>query len=394
MRELIGLWREELHPLWVARCRRIAGTLLPLAMLSGGPVDAVAHDERVSASEVRVSAHELVWTVDVGLIGLAKTVDLQANPVEITEAQLERVAGKIGAYLGKGLSVEINGRQFAPENGGLEPVYEPFLLTGEPYIGRVHQVFRFRSETGIERVRLGVMFFADLTREHRAVLRVQWLDRSRQFVRTGPSHVEMSYGGLNPSFWSTASEFLSWGAHHIFVGYDHIAFLLALLIAARRLRQMVVIVTSFTLAHSITLLLSALDVIRLEQALTEALIAASIVYISLENCFLREARFRWLLTFVFGLVHGLGFSSVLRERLNDVSGVWTPVLSFNLGVEMGQLLILGLVFPLLLRLRRAATDSQRERRQRLLVWAGSAPIFLLGAGWLVERLFRVGFMPL
>jgi cytochrome bd-type quinol oxidase subunit 1 len=100
------------------------------------------------------------------------------------------------------------------------------------------------------------------------------------------------------------------------------------------------------------------------------------------------------LTFVFGLVHGLGFSSVLRERLVDVSGILVPVLSFNVGVEVGQILILFAAFPVILWLRRGKDERIREQRQRRLVWVGSAPILLLGLGWLVERLLGMEFMPI
>src|SRR5262249_49091636 len=160
----------------------------------------------------------------------------------------------------------------------------------------------------------------------------------------------------------------------IFVGYDHIAFLLALLLAARRLRDMVRVVTSFTVAHSITLLLAALDVIRVPGAVTESLIAASIVYVAAENYFIAEGRYRWVLRFALGLVPGLGFSSVLRERLQDLSSILVPVVSFNLGVELGQISILLVVFPVLALIRRAPDDKTRERRQWWLVRVGSLPI--------------------
>src|SRR5437588_12053532 len=108
--------------------------------------------------------------------------------------------------------------------------------------------------------------------------------------------------------------------HDSFDVFDHIAFLMALLLAALRLGDMVRVVTSFTVAHSITLLLAAMNVIRLPGPVTESLIAASIVYVAAENFFIKDARHRWILTFAFGLVHGLGFSSVLRERLQDLKG--------------------------------------------------------------------------
>src|SRR5262249_4800918 len=193
---------------------------------------------------------------------------------------------------------------------------------------------------------------------------------------------------VQPTFWSTAGEFLLWGMHHILIGYDHIAFLLALLLGARKIGEMVRVVTSFTVAHSITLLLAATDEIRLPSRVTESLIAASIVYVAVENYFIKDAKHRWMLTFAFGLVHGLGFSSVLRERLQDIDSIAVPVVSFNLGVELGQIAILLVVFPLLAWIRKAPDLTLAERRQRLLVRIGSAPIMLLGLAWLVDRIFH------
>src|SRR5205814_3657748 len=154
------------------------------------------------------------------------------------------------------------------------------------------------------------------------------------------------------------------------------------------LGEMVRIATSFTVAHSITLLLAALDVIRLPSAVTESLIAASIVYVAAENYFIKEAKYRWVLTFLFGLVHGLGFSSVLHERLQDLDTIVLPVVSFNLGVELGQIAILLVTFPILAWIRKGATEEESAKRQLMMVRIGSAPILLLGCFWLVDRVFR------
>jgi hydrogenase/urease accessory protein HupE len=183
-------------------------------------------------------------------------------------------------------------------------------------------------------------------------------------------------------------EYLVWGIHHIFVGYDHVAFLLALLLAVTRLRELLLIVTSFTVAHSVTLFLSGLGLLRIPSRISELLVAASIVYVAVEN--LRRVGKplprRWLLTFLFGLVHGLGFATELQERLAEVGGrVLLPVLSFNLGVELGQVAIVALVYPLLGWMRRAPTEPQRRLRQNRLLRMGSVPILLLGLYWLLDR---------
>src|SRR5262245_46751490 len=366
---------------------RILRYVFLVALGVAGARSALAHDEKVSASEVEIDGRTVVWRIDVGLVGLAKMVNLPADPASLSEAQLESARGAIGSFLARGVSVEMDGRAAPAEIGRMEPIYEPFLLSGEPYVARVRQELRFHGAVPAERVRLGIRLFADITTQHRAVVDVRWGTEARHFVRVGPCALDLARGALHPTFGQTFVEFRRWGAHHIFVGYDHIAFLMALLVGARRLREMIKVVTAFTAAHSLTLLLSALDVVRLNPSLTESLIAASIVYVGAENYFLDKGRHRWLLAFVFGLVHGLGFSSALGERLAEAAGIAVPVLSFNLGVELGQLAILGATYPILLWLRRGVDPATRERRQRRLVYIGSLPIVLLGLGWLIERAF-------
>jgi hydrogenase/urease accessory protein HupE len=262
-------------------------------------------------------------------------------------------------------------------------VYEPNPLTGQPYIGRVLVELRFRGERPIERVRAHVAFFSDLTSIHRALVVAHFGGKARQFVRQGPADLELVVGE-GSTRWQVVGEFLRWGAEHIFVGYDHIAFLLALLLVAGGLVELLKIVTSFTVAHSLTLLLAALDLLRIPSRLTEVLIAASIVYVAAENLWLKRTQHRWWLTFLFGLVHGLGFATQLRERLSELEGsVLLPVVSFNLGVELGQIAIVSLAFPLLLLARRRL---ERAPRPQLLVRFGSIPILALGLYWFVERL--------
>jgi hypothetical protein len=156
---------------------------------------------------------------------------------------------------------------------------------------------------------------------------------------------------------------------------------------------MLKVVTSFTVAHSITLLLAALDVIRVSGAVTESLIAASIVHVAAENYFIKEGGHRWILTFAFGLVHGLGFSSVLRARLQDLGSIAVPVVSFNLGVEVGQIAILLVALPVLIWIRKGSDEAASERRRRRPVRVGSMPILLLGLFWLIDRVFQLNLMP-
>ena len=351
------------------------------------------HDERFSASRVEIKPNEILWTVDVGVAGLEKVVRLPAGELELTEAQLQQSKGDIVAYLLECLKVDINGSSVEGEAGALEPIYAVTVATGQKYISYARQHFRFRSTAEVKHVQLSSSLFFTVIRNHQAALIVSWGGAQKVFTKYGPFQLDLTAARLNPTVLGTAVEFLLWGMHHIFVGYDHIAFLLALLLAAQRLRDMVRVVTSFTVAHSITLLLAALDVIRLPGGVTESLIAASIVYVAAENYFITQGSHRWMLTFAFGLVHGLGFSSVLRERLQDLQSIGVPVVAFNLGVELGQISILLVVLPVLTLIRRAPDEKGRERRQWWLVRVGSLPILLLGTFWLVDRVFQLNLMP-
>jgi hypothetical protein len=156
---------------------------------------------------------------------------------------------------------------------------------------------------------------------------------------------------LDPRWHQAAARFVRSGFGHILEGIDHLLFLLCLVIPVRRIRTLVMVVTSFTVAHSVTLIASAYNVAPgglWFPPLVETLIAASIVYMALENIVGANVVRRWLITFAFGLVHGFGFSFALRDSLQFAgSHLLTALLSFNLGVELGQLLVLAAVVPAL-----------------------------------------------
>ena len=156
---------------------------------------------------------------------------------------------------------------------------------------------------------------------------------------------------LDPRWHQAAARFVRSGFGHILEGIDHLLFLLCLVIPVRRIRTLVMVVTSFTVAHSVTLIASAYNVAPgglWFPPLVETLIAASIVYMALENIVGANVVRRWVITFAFGLVHGFGFSFALRDSLQFAgSHLLTALLSFNLGVELGQLLVLAAVVPAL-----------------------------------------------
>jgi hydrogenase/urease accessory protein HupE len=186
------------------------------------------------------------------------------------------------------------------------------------------------------------------------------------------------------------------GVEHILGGWDHLAFVLALIVSARGLASLLGVVTAFTLAHSITLALAALDVVSVPPTLVEPLIAASIAWVGLENLLARGPRSRWPEAFVFGLVHGLGFASFLGEALAGVRHRLLPLAGFNIGVELGQLAVVIAVSLLLLVLRRAGrrgapgNADERALAPRPVRRIVSAGVVIAGVWWLVQRAGWIG----
>lgn len=180
-------------------------------------------------------------------------------------------------------------------------------------------------------------------------------------------------------------DFVVLGMEHIFTGYDHIAFLFGLLLVAAGyrlrggLRYTLGIVTAFTVAHSVTLISAGLGLVRLPARVVEPAIAASIAWVAVENLVVKEPKHRWLLTFAFGLIHGFGFASVLSEIGLPPSGVVPSLVSFNVGVELGQLCVVGAVAPLLLWLVPRQGWTARVR------YFGSLALLALSTLWFFER---------
>lgn len=180
--------------------------------------------------------------------------------------------------------------------------------------------------------------------------------------------------------WQQAAGFATLGIEHILSGHDHILFLLSLLMLGGGLRYLVKVVSAFTVAHSLTLSLAVLDVISLRGRWVESAIALSIVYVATENFWRKERalRDRWLVTFGFGLVHGLGFAGILKELVPSRTNLAVSLASFNVGVEIGQVAVVAVAYLLLQLLR----TWRRETTVRRLVSAAAAAA---GSFWFIQR---------
>ncbi|WP_342043014.1 HupE/UreJ family protein [Bacillus sp. OTU2372] len=192
-----------------------------------------------------------------------------------------------------------------------------------------------------------------------------------------PAQVEKPVEKTAATSWFS---FFKLGMLHILTGYDHLLFLLALLLRKQTFKQYAAIVTAFTIAHSISLSLAVLGWVTLPSRFVEAAIAFSICYVAAENIFRKEIRYRWSITFLFGLIHGLGFATILKEMRIPKSHLAVALLNFNLGIEAVQLTIVLLLLPLLSYLFKLRNSGK-------IVVYGSYAIVALGAIWLFQRIF-------
>ncbi|GIH23928.1 hypothetical protein Aph01nite_22380 [Acrocarpospora phusangensis] len=175
------------------------------------------------------------------------------------------------------------------------------------------------------------------------------------------------------------------GAEHLLFGFDHVLFLLALLLGARRLRDVVEVATAFTVAHSVTLVLAAIGWVSLPGWIVEPLIALSIAFVALDNLLSPRTSHRLPVVFGFGLLHGLGFAGALSVDGPLSASTLVDLVSFNVGIELAQLAIIALTFPALLFLRRAATTPPAARALTLGTVAAAVAVAGAGLVWFAER---------
>ncbi|MDN4604505.1 HupE/UreJ family protein [Paenibacillus sp. F6_3S_P_1C] len=194
-----------------------------------------------------------------------------------------------------------------------------------------------------------------------------------------PPHEVEQTTSHSPAARSAWLSFLQLGMNHILGGYDHLLFLLALLLGRQTFKQYALTITAFTVAHSITLTLTYLDLIHLPSKWIEAGIALSIVYVAVENIFLRNIRFRWLITFLFGLIHGMGFADILMGMHIPAKEVAIDLASFNIGIEIIQLALVAIALPILKYLQKRSAYNNGMKVASCLIAAA-------GAFWLFERL--------
>jgi hypothetical protein len=247
-------------------------------------------------------------------------------------------------------------------------------------------------------VKLQYSLLFDVDPSHRGL--VQWVapgGTASQALVFGTDSATQPLAMEPPGAWPTLRQYLVDGTWHIWIGFDHILFLLSLLLPAvlvragnhwepapslkRSLVEVLKVVTAFTLAHSITLSLAALQVISLPSRIVESTIAASVAFAALNNLRGTIEKKRWVMAFVFGLIHGFGFASVLADLGLPQGALALALVGFNVGVEIGQLAIVAVFVPIAFVLRRT-----RFYRHGVLTF-GSVAVAIVAAYWFAQRAF-------
>jgi len=306
---------------------------------------------------------------------------LQLSAVSLPPALADQIKlGQSGALPDLKPLLTLIGKQVKLTNNGRACAAGPgFVIPPPADVASITLVVDYVCTDPVSDLTIRDDLFDVLGTDYHTLARVEWAGGSAQFA-FGPGAREARVRiaeAHNPSRGS--GSFFTLGVRHILIGFDHLLFLLALILRGGNVWSLLKIITAFTIAHSITLALAALGIVTLPSRVVEATIALSIAYVAAENLFLRHAvSHRWAVSFVFGLVHGFGFSSVLRELGLPRDGLVWSLLNFNLGVEAGQCIAILFAVPLLFWFRRT-------RWQGRATLALSTIVLVIGLGLFVDR---------
>ena len=371
-----------------------AAAALALAL---GVVSASAHKPSDSYLTLTVEPAGVSGRWDIALRDLDFAIGLDENgDGEITWGEVRARHAEIAAYAQARLAVKADGTDCRIEVG-------PQAV--DSHTDGTYSVLPLRlacATTAPAKLTIAYRLFADIDPQHRGLLNLAAGGQTRTAI-LGPQAAEQTFDLQRIGRWSQFVQYLEEGIWHIWIGFDHILFLLSLLLpavmvwAAGRWQpaqrfgeafwDVARIVTSFTLAHSITLSLATLGYVSLPSRWVEASIAASVVLAALNNVFTVFHGRRWMVAFVFGLIHGFGFASVLADLGLPQDALLLALVGFNVGVEVGQLAIVMVFLPLAFALRRTAFY------RRAVLVAGSLVIATIAAIWLAERVFEFKVLP-
>lgn len=341
-----------------------------LVLLAG---TAFAHDPGLSAAQVVLGDREIRVVVTfndrdiAGVLG-EEPAALRADG-SVAQQRLDELARRV-------LVLDVDGQGIAPIS----------VAASVDQNKNVEFQFTYPRPAGGGKIAIRSALLSALPFGHRQAFAAQDVsgrEIARQLLSSQNDTATFAASGTPALVSHPFFDFLLLGVRHILTGYDHLLFLFGLLVVCRHVRSALLLITCFTLAHSLTLALATFGLVQLPSRFVESAIAASILFVGVENLARGDGplRGRWLLTFAFGLVHGLGFASVLREMgvANSGAAAVVPLVAFNSGVEAGQLSVAAILWPLLVYLRRS------PRFLRFGIPACSIAIALAGGYWLVQR---------
>ena len=375
MREAVSMNRKTLS---LARTLMVVAALFSISILAARP--ASAHEVGLSRGDYTAAGAVVTAQLTFArrdVLGLVAGLDADHDGA-LTEAEIEKDRDAFaGAVVGR---IKVRGDSAACP-GTLDEVR---LAEEDGLTLRAS----YRCAVAPHDVDIDVGLLADLPFGHRHLAHFPAVNgpsdavlsqRSRGFAfENVPGQAST---GAPRALYQGKLSFFALGIEHILTGYDHLVFLLGLVIVGGRLRSLLLVVTAFTLAHSITLAVAALGIWAPSPSIIEPAIALSIAYVGVENFFVKNAEKRWRITFPFGLIHGFGFAGALQEVAMPKADVPYALVLFNVGVEAGQLAVLALVLPLV----HVARKREWFRHQGVKVMSGA--IAVAGVVWFVSRVF-------
>jgi hypothetical protein len=359
--------------------------LLPLASLAHKPSDSYL------TLKAEGKAISIRWDIALRDLDYILQLDRDGNG-ELTWGEVRQRQGDIEAAAMQGLQLASAGQSCPLRSAG--------AMQLDRHSDGTYAVLALSASCAAvaDSVRMRYSLLLDVDPTHRGL--VQWLPAatgSAQALVFGADSARQSLSLSAPSAWETLRQYVWEGIWHIWIGFDHILFLLALLLPAVLVRRdgrwqgapslraalldVFKVVTAFTLAHSITLTLAALQWVSLPSRLVESVIAASVVLAALNNLRATIEKGRWVLAFAFGLIHGFGFASVLADLGLPQGALVLALVGFNVGVELGQLAIVAAFVPLAFWLRGSSFYRVG------VLQAGSLAVAVLAGWWMIERMF-------
>ncbi|HYM01612.1 MAG TPA: HupE/UreJ family protein [Stellaceae bacterium] len=376
--------------------RPLLGKALTIALLVLATMSpALAHKSSDSYLSVSIEGKTVNGQWDIALRDLDYAIGLDSNNDGIiTWGELRAHQPAIADYA-------LSHLRIASDGEACEAHASDHLI--DNHSDGAYEVLRFsaacRSPPKLLEITYDLLF--DFDPQHRGLLRLEEHGATHTAVFS-PDQRNWRIRGEEVSWQRQVRDYLREGVWHIWTGYDHMLFLSALLLPAvlrrhaRRweavanfgeaFRDVLKIVTAFTLAHSVTLSMAVLGYIAVPSRLVESAIALSVIAAALNNLFPLVEKRLWAVAFAFGLVHGLGFANVLAELGLPRDALAVSLVSFNLGVEVGQLAVVGGLLPLAYLWRRSWTYP------RLVLGAGSLCIVAIASLWLIERSLNVRFL--